>query len=53
MSKFRLRITANVIWLVVFSVGIVAAAFLSFATGVLFDDSYRVTVTMPEAGGTW
>lgn len=51
MSKFRLRITANVIWLVVFSVGIVAAAFLSFATGVLFDDSYRVTVTMPEAGG--
>ncbi len=49
MSKVRL--TANLVWLVVFSVGVTAGAFLSFATGVLFDDSYPVTVIVPEAGG--
>ncbi len=46
-----IRLSANLVWLVVFSVGVTAGAFLSFATGVLFDDSYPVTVTLPEAGG--
>ncbi len=49
MSKIRL--TANMVWLVVFSLGITAGAFLSFATGVVFDDSYPLSVTIPEAGG--
>lgn len=45
------RVATNIVWLVIFSAGVVAAAFLSFVSGVLFDDSYTVTVPMPEAGG--
>lgn len=45
------RLLTNVTWLIVFAVGITLAAFLSFVSGVLFDDSYQITVPMPEAGG--
>lgn len=45
------RVTANLLWLVLLGTAIVIGAFLSYATGVLFDDSYAVTVPMPEAGG--
>lgn len=51
MKGLSARIAANIIWLVVFSTGIIAAAFLTFVTGVLFDDSYEIRVPMPEAGG--
>lgn len=51
MSSFKVRVTANALWLVVFSIGVISAAFLSFASGVVFDDSYVLTTTLPEAGG--
>lgn len=51
MKGVPARIAANLIWLVIFSAGIVVAAFLTFVTGVLFDDSYLVSVPMPAAGG--
>lgn len=51
MRGLSARLAANLIWVVLMSAGIVAAAFLTYASGVLFDDSYRVSVSMPEAGG--
>ncbi len=51
MSRLSGRLAANLLWLVLFSIGVVAAAFLTFVSGVLFDDSYLVSVPMPEAGG--
>lgn len=49
--KVAPRIAINVLTLIVFSVVMVVFAFLTFVTGVLFDNSYPVTVTMPDAGG--
>jgi virulence factor Mce-like protein len=51
MRGLSARVGANILFLVLFSVAIVIGAFLSFVSGVLFDDSYLVTVPMPEAGG--
>ncbi|MFT5223331.1 MAG: virulence factor Mce-like protein [Glaciecola sp.] len=51
MNSLKVRVYANFVWLLVFSVGIISAAFLSFASGVFFDDSYLVTTVLPEAGG--
>jgi virulence factor Mce-like protein len=51
MRHLGSRVLANLLWVVVFSAVVAVGAFLSFATGVLFDDSYQVRVTMPEAGG--
>jgi virulence factor Mce-like protein len=51
MRGVSARIATNVVWLVIFGVGIVVLALLTFATGVLFDDTYEVSVPMPEAGG--
>lgn len=51
MSGLTGRIGANLVWLVVFAVGVTVAALLSFASGILFDDTYTVTVPMEEAGG--
>ena len=45
------RIATNLVWVVVFAAIVTVGAFLTFVTGVLFDDSYRVRVPMPEAGG--
>lgn len=45
------RIAANLVWVVVFAAVVTVGAFLTFVTGVLFDDSYQVRVPMPEAGG--
>lgn len=51
MKGLSTRVTANVVWLVLSGIGVIAAGFLSFASGILFDDSYEVSVPMPEAGG--
>lgn len=45
------RITANAVWVLIFSGVVVLGAFLSFASGILFEDTYPLTVPMPEAGG--
>ncbi|MTV25689.1 MCE family protein [Nitriliruptoraceae bacterium ZYF776] len=45
------RIATNLLWIVVFSAIVVVGTFLTYVTGVLFDDSYRVQVAFPEAGG--
>lgn len=51
MKGIPTRVAANMVWLVVFSAIVVVGAFLTFVTGVLFDDSYPIRVPMPEAGG--
>lgn len=51
MRGVSLRVAANLLFLALFSVAVVIGAFLTFVSGVLFDDSYLVTVPMPEAGG--
>ncbi|MBS3939455.1 MAG: MCE family protein, partial [Actinobacteria bacterium] len=45
------RITANLVWIMAFAALVTVGAFLTFVTGVLFDDSYPIRVPMPEAGG--
>jgi virulence factor Mce-like protein len=45
------RVSTNVIVVVVLSVLLVAGAFATYASGVVFDDSYPVRVALPEAGG--
>ncbi|MFA9429384.1 MlaD family protein [Egicoccus sp. AB-alg2] len=45
------RVAANLVWVVLFAAVVTVGAFLTFVTGVLFDDSYQVRVPMPEAGG--
>jgi virulence factor Mce-like protein len=45
------RLAANLVWIVVFAAVVTVGAFLTFVTGVLFDDSYQVRVAMPESGG--
>lgn len=45
------RIAANLVWIMAFAALVTVGAFLTFVTGVLFDDSYPIRVPMPEAGG--
>lgn len=51
MNRFSGRLVVNLVWMVLFAVAVTIGAFLSYASGVLFDDSYTVSVQMPEAGG--
>ncbi|WP_052667948.1 MCE family protein [Nitriliruptor alkaliphilus] len=51
MSGLSSRVGTNVVVVVVLSVLLVAGAFATYASGVVFDDSYRVSVALPEAGG--
>jgi hypothetical protein len=44
MRRIPLRVAANLIWLVIFSVAVIVGAFVTYASGVVFDDSYRVHV---------
>lgn len=45
------RVGTNILAFLVFGVGIVGLATVSFASGVVFDDSYDVSVVIPDAGG--
>lgn len=45
------RIGANLIVFVLFGIGVTVAALYSYASGVIFDDSYYVDVALPVAGG--
>jgi virulence factor Mce-like protein len=51
MSGMSRRLAANLVWIIVFAALVTVGAFLTFVTGVLFDDSYQVRVAMPESGG--
>jgi virulence factor Mce-like protein len=51
MSGLSGRVSLNVLTVLVLSVMVVVAAFLTFISGVVFDDSYEVSVVMPDAGG--
>lgn len=51
MTGVPARIATNLVWVVLATVGLVAGAFLSWTTGLLFDDTYELSVAMPEAGG--
>jgi ABC-type transporter Mla subunit MlaD len=51
MSGMTRRLAANLVWIIVFAALVTVGAFLTFVTGVLFDDSYQVRVAMPESGG--
>ncbi len=45
------RVSTNVVVVVVISVLLVAGSLVTYASGVVFDDSYRLSVALPEAGG--
>jgi virulence factor Mce-like protein len=51
MKGLTSRVTANVVTVVALSVLLVAGAFATYASGVVFDDSYPLSVALPEAGG--
>jgi virulence factor Mce-like protein len=51
MKGLTARVSTNVIVTVVLSVLLVAGAFATYASGVVFDDSYPLSVALPEAGG--
>jgi virulence factor Mce-like protein len=51
MRGLSLRLATNLVWLVAFTVVVSVGALLTYASGVFFDDSYPVSVPMPEAGG--
>jgi virulence factor Mce-like protein len=51
MTGLNRRVATNLVWIVVFAAAVTVGAFLTFVTGVLFDDSYEVRVAMPESGG--
>jgi virulence factor Mce-like protein len=51
MRGLNTRLATNLVWIVVFAALVTVGAFLTFVTGVLFDDSYPVRVAMPESGG--
>lgn len=51
MRGVSARVGANILWLVLISTALIVGAFLTFVTGVLFDDSYPVRVELPESGG--
>lgn len=51
MRGINLRVGTNILAFVAFGVGIVMLALVSFASGLVLDDSYRVSVTIPDAGG--
>ncbi len=51
MSGLTSRVSINILTVLIVSTMVVIGAFLTYATGVLFDDSYEVQVPMPDAGG--
>ena len=51
MRGINLRVGTNILAFIAFGVGIVLLAMVTFASGLLLDDSYRVSVTIPDAGG--
>lgn len=51
MSGLGARLRTNLVALVLFSIAVLMASFLRFATSGGFEEPYRVSVMLPEAGG--
>lgn len=51
MTGLTARVSINVVTVLVVSAMVILGTFLTYATGVIFDDSYEVRVPMPESGG--
>ena len=51
MSGLTARVSANIVTVIVVSTLVVVGAFLTYISGVVFDDTYEVQVPMPDAGG--
>lgn len=51
MRSLGARLRANLLFLVLFAAAVLLASFLRFATSSGFEEPYRVTAAMPEAGG--
>ncbi len=51
MSGLTARLRTNLLALVLFSLAVLMASFLRFATSGGFEEPYRVSVVLPEAGG--
>lgn len=51
MARTSLRVATNVAAVIVFGVVMVIVAFLTFVSGVAFDDSYQITATIPDGSG--
>ncbi len=45
------RVAANVIWVALVAAALVIGALLTYASGVVFSNTYPVSVTMPASGG--
>jgi virulence factor Mce-like protein len=51
MKGLTSRVSINILTVLIVSTMVTVGAFLTYATGVVFDDSYEVAVPMPDAGG--
>ena len=51
MRGISLRVGTNVLTFILFGVGIVTLALATFASGLFLDDTYDVSVVIPDAGG--
>ncbi len=51
MRGISLRVGTNVVAFILFGVGIVTLALATFASGLFLDDTYDVSVVIPDAGG--
>ena len=51
MSGLTSRVSINILTVLIVSGMVILGTFLTYATGVIFDDSYEIRVPMPDAGG--
>lgn len=51
MRGISLRVGTNAVAFIVFAIGIVLLALATFASGLFLDDTYEVSVVVPDAGG--
>ncbi len=51
MRGLSARVSTNVLVVIGLSVLLIAGAFATYASGVVFNDSYPVSVALPQAGG--
>ena len=45
------RVTANLVWMALVGAALVIGALLTYASGVIFTNTYQVSVPMPASGG--
>ncbi len=51
MRGISLRVGTNAVAFILFAIGMVLLALATFASGLFLDDTYEVSVVVPDAGG--